>query len=219
MHWSGRPLLPAAGWIVVITAMVVPVAIAAFSPYLPSRDFAYIVGGFAGIIGLSLLLLHPLLPAGYLAGSRGPAGRRWHQWLGIAIVAAVALHVGGLYLASPADTMDALLLVSPTPFSVYGVVAMTGVGVTALMVLFRRRMGLRHGVWRIIHNGLGAMIVVSTVVHALQIDGAMEPTSKWLICLAVVAATSVSLLDLRLARPLRMRRSQPVNAPSRSDPP
>jgi uncharacterized protein (TIGR03382 family) len=188
--------------------MIVPVAVAAFSPYLPSRNLAYIVGGFAGIVGLSLLVLQPLLPAGYLAGSEGPAGRRWHRWLGVAIVVAVALHVGGLYLASPPDTIDALLLVSPTPFSIYGVTAMWGVVATALLVLFRRRLDLRHSVWRLIHNGLAAVGVVATVIHALQIEGAMELSSKWVLCMAVLAATGVVLLDLRVVRPSRAWRER-----------
>ena len=76
--------------------MIVPVVIAAFSPYLPSRSVPYIVGGFAGIVCLSLLFLQPLLPAGYSGRRRaGPAGRRWHRWIGVAIVVAVALQSGG----------------------------------------------------------------------------------------------------------------------------
>ena len=195
-------------WGSVAAVMIVPVAIAAFSPYLASRNMPYIVGGFAGIVGLSLLFLQPLLPAGYLAGSDGPAGGRWHRWLGVAIVAAVTLHVGGLYLARPPDTIDALLLVSPTPFSVYGVTAMWGVLVTAILVLFRRRFGLRYSVWRLIHNGLAAIVVVATVIHALQIEGAMEPVSKWMLCMAVVGTTGVALLDLRVVRPILRRRDR-----------
>jgi predicted ferric reductase len=195
-------------WGSAIAVMIVPVAAAAFSPYLLSRNMPYIVGGFAGVIGLSLLFLQPLLPAGYLAGSESPAGRRWHRWLGVAIVLAVVLHVGGLYLASPPDTIDALLLVSPTPFSVYGVTAMWGVVATTILVLFRRRLRLRHSVWRLIHNGLAAIVVVPTVLHALQIEGAMEPVTKGILCMAVLAGTGVALLDLRVMRPFRAWRER-----------
>jgi predicted ferric reductase len=208
-----RRVSSALAWGSVAAVMVVPVAVAAFSPYLASRNMPYIVGGFAGIVGLSLLFLQPLLPAGYLAGSEGRAGRRWHRWLGVAIVVAVALHVGGLYLASPPDTIDALLLVSPTPFSIYGVMAMWGIAATAILVLLRRRLGLRHSVWRLIHNGLAAIVVIATVIHALQIEGAMEPISKWMLCVAVLAATGVVLLDLRVVRPFRAWRE---DGPSRS---
>jgi predicted ferric reductase len=208
-----RRVSSALAWGSVAAVMVVPVAVAAFSPYLASRNMPYIVGGFAGIVGLSLLFLQPLLPASYLAGSEGLAGRRWHRWLGVAIVVAVALHVGGLYLASPPDTIDALLLVSPTPFSIYGVMAMWGIAATAILVLLRRRLGLRHSVWRLIHNGLAAIVVIATVIHALQIEGAMEPISKWMLCVAVLAATGVVLLDLRVVRPFRAWRE---DGPSRS---
>jgi predicted ferric reductase len=70
-------------------------------------------------------------------------------------------------------------------------------------VLFRCRLGLRYSVWRLVHNGLAAIVVVATVIHTLQIEGAMEPGSKWMLCLAVVAATGVALLDLRVVRPFR----------------
>lgn len=203
-------------WVGVIAVMVVPVAIAAFSPYLASRSVAYVVGGFAGIVCLSAFFLQPLLPADYLPGTMGPAGRRMHRWIGAAIVLAVALHVAGLYVTSPSDTMDALLLVSPTPFSVYGVTAMWGVVVTTILVLFRRRLRRRYAIWRLVHNVVGAVVVVATVVHALQIEGAMEPVSKWMLCLAVVVSTSVALLDLRIVRPSRARRER---APGRSNPP
>ncbi|MBA3516664.1 MAG: ferric reductase-like transmembrane domain-containing protein [Rhizobiales bacterium] len=204
------------GWGGVAAVMIAPVVIAAFSPYLESRSVPYIVGGFAGIVGLSLLFLQPLLPAGYLAGSKGPAGRRWHRWVGVVIILAVALHVGGLYVTSPPDTIDALLLVSPTPFSVYGVTAMWGVVATAILVLFRRWLGQRYPVWRLIHNGLAAIVVVATVIHALQIEGAMEPGSKWMLCIAVVAATGVALLDLRLVRPILNRRDRAPNRSARA---
>lgn len=213
MRPIGRPGLPALlGWGGVAAIMIAPVVIAAFSPYLAARSLAYIVGGFAGIVCLALLFLQPLLPAGYLAGSNGGSGRRWHRWLGAAIVVTVALHVGGLYLASPEDTIDALLLVSPTAFSIYGVTAMWCVVATGILVLLRRGLPLRYSVWRLIHNGIAAIVVVATVIHALQIEGAMEPASKWMLCIAVVAATGVALLDLRVVRPLGKRRER---APSR----
>jgi DMSO/TMAO reductase YedYZ heme-binding membrane subunit len=85
---------------------------------------------------------------------------------------------------------------------------MWGVVATAILVLLRRRLGLRHSVWRLIHNGLAAIVVVATVIHALQIEGAMEPGSKWMLCLAVVTATGVALLDLRVVRPILKRRDR-----------
>ena len=186
--------------------MLIPVALAAASPYLAYRDAPYIIGGFAGILCLALFLIQPLLAAGYLPGLRLSTARRLHRLTGAIIVAGVLLHVGGLYLTSPPDTLDALLLVAPTAFSVYGVLAMWGIVLTALLVAFRRRLPLRYAVWRLIHNAVALAVVVATVIHALQIEGAMEPVSKWLLCLAVLAATGWTLLDLRVIRPIRARR-------------
>ncbi len=189
-------------WAGVIAVMAVPVVVAAFSPYLSYRNAVYIIGGFAGIVCLSLMLIQPLLAAGYMPGLRGQAGRRWHRWLGVAIVVCVVLHIVGLYLTSPPDTLDALLLVAPTPFSVYGVTAMWGVVLTAILVFLRRRMGLRYSVWRLIHNALALVVVVATVIHAVQIEGAMGTATKWGLCIAVLVATGVTLVDLRVVKPL-----------------
>lgn len=203
-----RRVFAVAIWAGLMIAMAVPVALAAASPYLAYRDLPYIVGGFAGIVALALLLVQPLLAAGYLPGVRRTTERRWHRLVGMAIVAGVFLHIAGLYLTSPADTLDALMLVSPTPFSVYGVLAMWTAVVIAVLVALRRRLGLRYSVWRLIHNGLALIVVVATVIHALQIEGAMETVSKWALCLAVLTATGVTLMDQRVVRPLFRRRKR-----------
>ena len=63
MTSNGQRRIPAVlGWGGVAAVMIAPVVIAAFSPYLESRSVLYIVGGFAGIVGLSLLVVQPLLP-------------------------------------------------------------------------------------------------------------------------------------------------------------
>jgi hypothetical protein len=46
------------------------------------------------------------------------------------------------------------------------------------------------------------------VIHALQIEGAMELGSKGMLCMAVAAATGVALLDLRVVRPFRAWRER-----------
>ena len=201
-----RPRLRvAAAWSALILAMMVPVALAAFSPWLAYRGPAYIIGGFAGIVGLALLLAQPLLAAGLLPGARPAVERRWHRWLGWAILTAIAIHVGGLWITSPPDTVDALLFVAPTTFSIYGVTAMWAGIVTAVLVTARRRMGLRYGTWRLVHNAVALVVVIGTVVHAVQIQGAMEPVSKWALCAAVLAAALITVLGLRVVAPLVRR--------------
>lgn len=182
--------------------MAVPVAIAARSPLLQWRDATYIAAGFAGIVAMALLLVQPLLPSGRLPGLAPFGGRRWHRWVGTTVVLLVVLHVAGLWLTSPPDVVDALLLRSPTPFSVWGVAAMWAVLLLALVAGLRRR--LRPRLWRLVHAGLVVVVVGGTVVHALLIEGAMGTVSKVVLAVLVVAASAWASADL-LRRPGRSR--------------
>ncbi|MEO0763593.1 MAG: ferric reductase, partial [Pseudomonadota bacterium] len=53
-------------WLGLATAIAAPIVAAAFSPLLQWRDGIYITAGFAGILGMALLLVQPLLAAGDL---------------------------------------------------------------------------------------------------------------------------------------------------------
>ncbi len=175
--WSGLAL-----------AIGIPITAAAFSPLLAWREPIYIVAGFAGIAALCILLLQPLLIRGTLPGLSGRQGRRVHPLLGGVLIGTVLVHVGGLWLTSPPDVIDALLLVSPTPFSLWGVIAMWAVFAAALLALFRRRWRLRWRTWRMGHLTLTTMVVAGTVAHTLLIEGTMESISKIILCSLVVLA-------------------------------
>ena len=146
------------------------------------------------------MLVQPLLIAGYLPGLSAYRGRRAHYWIGGALVLAVVVHVGGLWITSPPDMIDALLFVSPTPFSPFGVIAMWAIFAVALLAAFRRRLGLRPRTWRIAHMVLAVVIVVGSVVHGMLIEGTMETMSKAALCALVLAATIKVMVDLRVWR-------------------
>lgn len=191
-------------WVTIALAAGVPIAAAAASPFLAWRGPVYILAGFAGIVGLGLMLFQPVLMGGYLPGLSSRTGRRAHRWIGGALVAAVMIHVGGLWITSPPDMIDALLFSSPTPFSPFGVIAMWAIFAVALLAALRRR--LRPRTWRIAHMLLAIVIVVGSVVHGMLIEGAMETISKAALCALVVAATVKVMADLRVFRkqgPLR----------------
>ena len=90
-------------WTAVAAALAVPIAAAAASPLLAWRAPIYIVAGFAGVVGLALLLVQPLLIGGYLPGPSAYRARRLHRWIGGLLVAAVVIHVGALWITSPQD--------------------------------------------------------------------------------------------------------------------
>jgi predicted ferric reductase len=192
-------------WAALAVAIGVPLAAAAFSPQLEWRDAIYIVAGFAGIVGLGLLLLQPLLAGGYLPGPSAYRARRAHHWIGGMLVAAVLVHVVGLWITSPPDMIDALTFTSPTLFSPFGVIAMWAIFAVAVLAAFRRRLGLRT--WRIVHMSLAAVIVVGSVVHGVLIEGTMETMSKAALCVLVLAAAIKVMSDLwtrqKKTRPMR----------------
>ncbi|MEV8467611.1 ferric reductase [Fluviibacterium sp. DFM31] len=182
-------------WTALALAIATPLIAAAQSPLLQWRDPIYIAAGFAGIAGLALLLVQPLLIAGALPGV--PV-RRVHIWCGAGLVLAVVLHVGGLWITSPPDVVDVLLFRSPTPFSVWGAVAMWAVFAAALLAALQKRIGLR--LWRLGHSLAAVLILTGTVVHALLIQGTMEEVTKAVFCLFVLSAGALALRKRRVWR-------------------
>jgi hypothetical protein len=185
-------------WCAVAIAVSVPVIAATLSPLLAWRDPIYIAACLAGVAGLALMLFQPLLIAGYLPGFSPYRARRVHLWTGTALVAAVVVHVAGLWITSPPDVVDALLFTSPTPFSAWGVVVMWAIFAVAIMVALRPRMGLRPRTWRATHTFLAAIIVTGTAVHSILVEGTMETVSKVALCTLVVAVTAKVIADRRV---------------------
>jgi len=177
-------------WVVFAAAIGVPIALSLTSPLLEWRGPVYITAGLAGMIALGLLLVQPALIAGYLPDLSAYRARRVHHWTGGAVVVALLVHIGGLWITSPPDMIDALTFTSPTPFSPFGVTAMWAIFAVALLALLRRRLGLRT--WRIAHMSLAVVVVAGSVVHAMLVEGTMETMSKAALCaLALVAAIKV----------------------------
>ncbi len=189
-------------WTALAAAIAIPLALAAASPLLQWRDPVYIAAGFAGVIAMALLLIQPLLAGGYLPGMSALQGRRVHRLTGAALVAAVVIHVVTLWITSPPDVIDVLLFRSPTPFSLWGVIAMWAVFAAASFAALRRWLSrqfhLRPRIWRFVHTALAAVTVGGSVVHAVLIEGTMETVSKVALCALVVAATVRVVVDLRV---------------------
>ena len=181
-------------WGVLLLVAGVPLILSTFSPLLAWRDPIYIIAGAAGVAGLSLMVFQPVLAAGALPGVGFAASRRAHRWVATALVGAVIVHVGGLWLTSPPDVIDALLFRSPTPFAVWGVLALIAIGASAVIALCRRPLRIRWKTWRWVHSCLAFILVLGTILHAILIQGTMEPISKALICGFVFLATVIVLL-------------------------
>lgn len=184
-------------WPLLALAVTVPIVVAALSPLLEWRDPVYVMAGFAGVIAMALLLVQPLLVMGCLSGLHGPRGRKMHRWIGGGLLMAVIVHVVGLWITSPPDVVDALLFRSPTPFSVWGVVALWAVLATALLGIFRRKLRRNIILWRFAHSALAMVVVAGSVIHAMQIEGTMGTVSKAILCALALAATVWVIIDLK----------------------
>ena len=184
-------------WGALAAVVLVPIIVAAGSEYLQYRSTIYVIAGFAGIIGLAILLLQPLLASGLLPGLSVKAGRQIHRWTGLALLIAIALHIAGLWITSPPDMIDALTFTAPTAFSVFGVVAMWALVAAAVLAGFRKKLNVRPQVWRFAHTMVAVIVVVSSVVHALLIEGTMGRVSKTLLCVVLAAALLLTIWRLR----------------------
>lgn len=189
---AGVRLRAAAQWLLLVTAMAAPLIAAGQSPLLQWRDPVYIAAGFAGIAAFSLMLMQPLIARHWLAGLSPHASRRLHPLIGAVILALVLAHVAGLWITSPPDVVDALLLRSPTPFSVWGVAAMWALIATAIVAVMRARKAVRWRPWQRAHKGLTLIVIAGTVLHALLIEGTMETVTKWGLAGLVVGASVLS---------------------------
>lgn len=195
-------------WVAVLVATIGPVLIAAQSPLLEWRQPVYIVAGFAGIVGLAILFVQPLLAQSALPGMSPRTSRRVHGWSGALLVFAVVVHIAGLWITSPPDVVDVLLLRSPTPFSVWAFLAMWGVFAAAIFATLRRRLHVRPRVWRHAHLILAVVIVTSSVVHAVLIEGTMGQISKAALCALAIMALAKVLWD-------EVRKGRKINRPQR----
>lgn len=191
-------------WIGVALAVALPLGAAALSPLLAWREPVYIAAGFAGVAALCILFVQPLLIIGALPGLEGRKGRLLHPWLGCVLILAIVLHVGGLWITSPPDVVDALLLVSPTPFSAWGVLAMWAAFLAGLLAMLRRPLKLRWSNWRTAHMALTGCVVAGTIAHALLIEGTMEDITKIVLCLLVALVTTSTIVrTVQRQKPLR----------------
>ena len=182
-------------WSAFFVVIIAPILAAAFSPLLAWRDSIYIIAGFAGILAMALLLTQPLLIGGYLPSISARKNRQFHKWFGALLVTMVFIHVLFLWFTSPPDVIDVLLFRSPTPFSLWGVIAMWAVFLMGLMAAFRKRLRMPLRLWQRTHLALAIVTVIGSVVHAYLIEGTMETLTKIIISLAVLAATAKVIAD------------------------
>lgn len=197
-----KTLLSVTVWCVLIVLSLLPLYLATESELLQWREPIYIVAGFAGIVAMAAMLFQPLLAIGLLPGINSLLSRKLHRFIGLLLVGSIIVHVAGLWITTPPDVIDALLFRSATPFSIWGVLAMWAVFLSATLVALRHKFRVKPALWRNAHKALAVVIVIGSVVHAFLIDGTMNTVSKYAMCIALLiflipAITSLQVVKLR----------------------
>ena len=145
--------------------LALPLAVALTDGHLAGQSAALVISTAAAALAVSALALQPLLA--------GTGRLRWHRVVGPIALALVLLHLGGLYLESPEDTLFALSLDGPTRGRMAALATAALIAVVALGLL-RARLPMAGATWRILHGFLAALVIFLGFGHAVLTDGALD---------------------------------------------
>ena len=171
----------------------VPLALALSDRHLADASAALAISTAAGALAVSALVAQPLL------ASRGRI--RPHQVLGATALALVLVHIGALFIESPADARFALSPDGPTRARMALFATLALVAVVTLGVL-RRRLPLAPTTWRILHGYLAAVVITLGFGHAVLTDGALDGAGTPVL----LAFGAVGLAGVAAAFAARVRR-------------
>ncbi len=188
-----KPLQKWLGQGVLLVFAMLPTLLAALSPLQIGRAPLWVWGTLAGVLALSLLVIQVLLPTGWLNDWIGEHNFSWHRILGISITGLVIAHILGLYLYSPDDIEDALVLAAPT-YSRLGVLSAGCLLLSMGLALARSRLPLAPVDWQILHSVLAVAVVGTAVAHALLLQGTLDGFAEGLLCGSAVVAVLMAIL-------------------------
>ena len=180
------------GQVVLSTLILLPTLLAALSPLQVGRAPIWILGTLAGVLSLSLLVVQLLLPTAWLNLFFGEQNLGWHGVLGISVTGLVIAHIVGLYLYSPDDIGDALILAAPT-YSRFGVLSFWCLLLSVVLALTRHKLQLVYSDWQILHSALAVAIVGTAVAHVVLLQGSLDGFAEGLLCGSVVIAVLAAI--------------------------
>jgi predicted ferric reductase len=182
--------------------LALPLAVALTDGHLAGQSAALVISTAAAALAVSALALQPLLA--------GTGRLRWHRMLGAVALGLVLLHLGGLYIESPEDTLFALSLDGPTRGRMAALATAALIAVVALGVL-RARLPMAGATWRVLHGFLAALVIFLGFGHAVLTDGALDGFGTPLL----LAFATVALVGVGGADAARRRRARSSSAASR----
>jgi predicted ferric reductase len=171
------------------------------------RSFVLELGSALGIVALSLLALHLVLPARVrlVAGPLGAdVALRLHRHLTDVIVAVIAAHVALVVLGDPSNVRLFDPLGAPWR-------ARAAVGACAALAaliassLLRARLRLPYARWRGLHVTLAVGVLALSAAHAVGV-GRYLISPGGLVVAVLGAVALLAMLELRVLRPRRLAR-------------
>lgn len=187
-----KPVQRWLGLLGLVAIVLLPVLLAALSPLQAGRAVPWVWGTLAGVLALSLVVVHVLLPTGWLNSFVGEHNLGWHRILGISITGLTLAHILGLYLYSPDDIGDALVLAAPT-YSRLGVLSAGCLVLSVVLAVTRRQLRLADADWKTIHSALAIAIVGTAVAHAVLLQGTLDGLAEGLVCGSAIVAVCMAI--------------------------
>lgn len=172
----------------------VPLGLALTDRHLAGASTALVLSTTAGALAVAALAVQPLLARG------GRIAR--HQILGSVVLLLVLVHVGALFVESPADAWFALSPDGPTRARMALIATIALFCVVALGGL-RTRLPLAPATWRVLHAYLAVVVITLGIGHAVLTDGALDDAGT-----AILLALGVlGLLGVGAAHVARTRKA------------
>ena len=173
----------------------VPLFLALTDRHLAGASAALVLSTTAGTLAASALAMQPLL-----------ARRRRitrHQLLGSVVLGLVLVHVGALFVESPADAWFALSPDGPTRARMALIATIALLGVVTLGAL-RTRLPIGAPTWRLLHAYLAVVVIALGIGHAVLTDGALDGAGT----MVLLVLGAVGLLAVPAAHVVRTRRAR-----------
>lgn len=190
------------------TTVLVPLFAILAGPQSPERGFWVEFGVALGFIGLAMLCLQSVLTARYpkLSGSVGQDSMlQFHRQTGLVAFGFVLAHPAVLLLANSGywDFLDPRVNFLRAIFLIFVVFALPALIVTSL---WRETFRLPYQWWRLGHGALALMILVVGLVHITRVHYYLSDPWKQVVWVVMGSASIVSILYVRVLKPLRVRR-------------
>jgi predicted ferric reductase len=207
LRWSRW--IRAGFWLALYGALVLaPLALLFAAPLPPFRGFLFEFAAALGFIALAMLLLQFPLSARFrhIAPFFGADTLlQFHRQAAFVATAIVGVHVLFMLAADPRhlDFLDPRVNPLRATFLVGVMVALV---LLIVLTLWHEEIGLKYEWWRLTHAVLAVGVVVIGLTHALQVGRYAAAPWYRALWIGLAVATLATLVEVRLLRPLRMRR-------------